>query len=81
MRPHENVKTNNINKTDFTGKSGPLIRLPIKKTYCPKCQRLTRGQPQGSKSTLQIICPRCSQPLWYWKSTAWRSAGVEVISP
>lgn len=81
MRPHEYVKTNNTNKADFTGKSGPLIRLPIKKTYCTKCQRLIRGQTQGFKNTLQIICPRCSQPLWSWESSAWRSAGGEVISP
>ncbi len=82
MRPSENVKSSNGMKASLNVKAGPLMRLPIKKIYCPKCQRLIKGQTQSPNSATQVVCPRCSQSLWFWKSTTWRSAGNRTdVSP
>jgi RNase P subunit RPR2 len=74
MRTQENVKSNYVTKATSTTKVGPTIMMPIKKIYCAKCQRLIKGQIKGSRNTSQIICPRCNQILWSWKSISWRSA-------
>ncbi len=59
-------------------KGGLLIRLPIKKIYCSKCQKLVKGKAQNSGNNTQINCPRCSYNLWSWSHTSWRSAGNEA---
>jgi hypothetical protein len=82
MRPSENIKNNYATKAPAKIKESPLRRLPIKKTYCTKCQMLVKGQLQGSGNTVQIICPRCSQGLWFWNRISWRNArsGVDASS-
>jgi RNase P subunit RPR2 len=75
MRPPVKEKSSHGIEAPLKVKAGPLIRLPIKKSYCTKCQRLVKGQIQGSGRATQVICPKCSQSLWFWKSISWRSAG------
>jgi hypothetical protein len=80
MKPSAPVKSGNEVKTPVVSNSGPLIRLPVKKMYCSKCQRLVKGQKKGSGKTTQIICPRCNQTLWYWESIAWKNGEKAAIS-
>jgi hypothetical protein len=80
MKPSAPVKSVNAVKTPVDSRSGPLIRLPVKKIYCTKCQRLIKGQKKGSSKTTQIICPRCNQTLWSWVSISWKNAEKAVIS-
>jgi RNase P subunit RPR2 len=73
MRTSDNFKSNYVTKAIPKVKEGPLIRLPIKKMYCNKCQRLVKGQIQSTNNTAQITCPRCGQNLCHWDTTSWRS--------
>jgi RNase P subunit RPR2 len=82
MRASLNETNSSRPKAPVKTKTGTLIRLPIKKIYCTKCQQLVKGQTQNSGNTTQIICPRCSQTLWFWKSISWRRTGNGAdISP
>jgi hypothetical protein len=73
MRTQENVKTNHKAPTSLAIGS-PLNKLPVKKIYCPKCQRLVKGHIQGTAIAVDVACPRCNLVLWSWKTTSWRSA-------
>jgi hypothetical protein len=55
-------------------KSGLLVRLPIKKTYCTKCQKLVKGKAQISGDSTKINCPKCGRGLWSWNCISWKSA-------
>ena len=81
MRTPENVNRQDSIEKTLTEKSRELIRPPLKKIYCSKCQRLVRGQLQGSNGSTQISCPRCGQRLWFWGSISWRSKGKAGVSP
>jgi hypothetical protein len=78
MRAPLNGKNNPEMKTPSKIKGGLLIRLPVKKTYCTKCQKLVRGKVQIPGNGTRIDCPRCGQNLWYWSYTSWRSTGNEA---
>jgi hypothetical protein len=56
-------------------KLSPMVRPPIKKIYCTKCQKLVKGTMHGSGKTTQVKCPKCAQNLWGWNVTAWRCGG------
>jgi RNase P subunit RPR2 len=66
-------KTNIETKAPSKAKAGPDVRLPIKKTFCNKCQKLVKGQKQMSGNVTKIVCPKCSQSLWSWNNLYWRS--------
>lgn len=78
MRTPLTGKNNLEMKMPSKVKGGLLIRLPIKKTYCTKCQKLVRGKAQTSGNSTQIDCPICGQNLWYWSCTSWRGTGKEA---
>ncbi|MBN1190281.1 MAG: hypothetical protein JXA46_11055 [Dehalococcoidales bacterium] len=78
MRAPLNEKNNIAMKAPSKEKSGLLIRLPIKKIYCAKCQKLVRGKAQIPGNGAKIDCPRCGQNLWSWSRTSWRGAGNEA---
>jgi RNase P subunit RPR2 len=80
MRPSENVKNNNAVKAPSNSKASSVIRLPVKKTYCPKCQKLVKGEAQNTNNLMQVVCPKCSLSLWSWKSTGWRSTRRDGVS-
>jgi hypothetical protein len=80
MRPTEKAKSNIEAKAPVKMEAGPLVRLPIKKTYCSKCQKLVKGQIQGSSSATLINCPKCSQRLWSRSSSMSWKGGSEAIS-
>jgi hypothetical protein len=67
-------------KTPSKDKSGQLIKFPIKKTYCSKCQKLVKGIAQISGTSTRINCPRCSQNLWVWSHISWRAGKSEAGS-
>jgi DNA-directed RNA polymerase subunit RPC12/RpoP len=75
MRPQENSKSNQGPKVTSTVQISHIIRLPIKKIYCSKCQRLVRGHAEGANDTTKVSCPRCSERLWFRGSLSWRSIG------
>jgi RNase P subunit RPR2 len=73
MRTPEKAKSNTSIKAPLKGKGSLEVRLPIKKIYCTKCQRLIKGKIQNSGGTTQVICPKCSQSLRTWNHILWRS--------
>ena len=80
MNQPERAKTSVRKKAPAAMKAGTQKRQPIKKTFCSKCCKLVKGQIQESKSGLQVSCPKCSQRLWFWENTSWRSAGKATTS-
>jgi RNase P subunit RPR2 len=74
MRTRPTEKTNVEKKAPSKEKSGPLIRLPIKKTYCTKCQKLVKGKAQIAGDSTKINCPKCDRNLWTWNYISWKSA-------
>jgi hypothetical protein len=81
MRPTENAKSNIEIKAPVKMEAGPLVRLPIKKTYCTKCQKLVKGQIQGSGHATLIKCPKCSQQLWSRSSgLSWKGGNAANIT-
>lgn len=49
-----------------------VLKLVVKKTYCPNCKRLVRGQQQKNGSQLKVFCPRCKRLLWTHDGQVWR---------
>jgi len=74
MRTRPTEKTFVEKKTVSKEKGGSLIRLPIKKTYCTKCQKLVKGKAQLSGDSSRINCPKCDTTLWTWNYISWKSA-------
>jgi RNase P subunit RPR2 len=73
------AEKNNVEiKAPAKQKGGLLIRLPIKKTYCTKCQKLVRGKAQNSGNRTEINCPKCGRNLWSWSHLSWRGPRNEV---
>jgi hypothetical protein len=73
MRQTDNTKSSYPTKASAKAKCGTLKRVPVKKIYCTKCQKLVKGQIQSSGATTRVICPRCTQHLRVWKVTSWKS--------
>jgi DNA-directed RNA polymerase subunit RPC12/RpoP len=81
LRTPENVNRHDSIERTLIEKHSELMRMPVKKIYCSKCQRLVRGQSEGSNGSTQISCPRCGLRLWFWGSISWRSKGKASVSP
>ena len=77
MRTQENAKTNYAPKSTSKAQVGPIVRLPVKKMYCSKCQKLVRGQVQGANDATQVMCPKCHQRLWFRGALSWRCTGKD----
>ncbi len=80
MRTRITEKNNIEAKAPAKEKGGLLKRLPIKKVYCAKCQKLVKGKAQISSNSTQINCPRCGQNLWSWSLISWKGEKCEVGS-
>jgi hypothetical protein len=81
MRTAVTIKTNAEMKAPSQGKSGLLIRLPIKKTYCTKCKKLVKGKAQYPDNSTRINCPKCGDSLWLWSQISWKALRNEAGSP
>jgi DNA-directed RNA polymerase subunit RPC12/RpoP len=77
MRTRLPEKNNVEVKVPVKGNGGLRKRLPIKKIYCAKCQKLVRGKAQISGNSTQINCPRCGQKLWSWGQISWKGGKHE----
>ena len=69
-----NDKKPMVTKAPKAIQGGPLVRLPSKKLFCPKCLRLVKGKVQNSGVNTQLSCPRCATRLRVWTITSWKSA-------
>lgn len=51
------------------------MKNAIQKVYCPKCQKLVRGQEQkNNEHHLELVCPKCNRVLLTRNSSVWRRA-------
>ena len=50
------------------------MKLVVKKTCCPSCKRLVRGQEHKNNDRLEVVCPRCNRVLWTRNGLVWRYA-------
>ncbi len=73
MIPDSKNRSRIETKKPEKSKSGTLIRLPVKKTFCSHCKKLIKGQTQVSGNITRINCPVCNQNLWAWDSLSWKS--------
>jgi transcription elongation factor Elf1 len=48
------------------------MKLCVKKSYCPRCQKLVTCHEQKTDSQAQVVCSRCGQLLWVWNGIHWR---------
>jgi len=56
------------------------MRLYVKKTYCPRCQRLVRGYEQGNDTNMRVLCSRCGLVIWVRDSMRWKYAAEESLT-
>jgi ribosomal protein S27AE len=56
------------------------MKLAAKKTYCPNCRRLVKGQEQILDKNLRILCPKCGGVVWVQDVLFWRYVREGVAS-
>jgi transposase-like protein len=49
-----------------------LMKLNIKKIYCPNCKRLVRVNAQDSGDKIQFNCIICDKTLWQKQNLKWK---------
>jgi len=47
------------------------MKLVIKRTYCPVCQKLVRAREQAAGPETQVICTQCGRILYSWNGIRW----------
>jgi len=52
-----------------------MMKLVIKKSYCPACHRLVYPKQQANKVEVHLLCPRCGRQLYSWNGLRWNVSG------
>ena len=79
MRPAASGRNEqHVTRKATADKMGALVKAPIKKIYCGRCQKLVGTKTLGTGNAMRITCSKCGQPLWAWTSTVWKYAGKEA---
>ena len=56
------------------------MRLCVKKTYCPRCQRLVRGHEQDNDTNIRVLCSRCGLVIWIRDGMRWMYVTEESLT-
>jgi hypothetical protein len=49
-----------------------MMKMVIKKTYCPVDKKLVMPQEQKSGETIKLVCPKCTSVLYVKEDWGWR---------
>ena len=54
-----------------------MVKLAVKKVYCPKCQKLVRVKSQKNGEKILFSCVICGHNIWQKGGFTWKYKKVE----